>query len=354
MNQDSQVLISVQNGVGQIVLNRPKALNALSLEMIRQISTTLDTWGNDEGVEYVVFRGAGDRAFCAGGDVKSFYRSGMEYRRGQSDIKVPTLFFAEEYSLNKQIFEYPKQTIALIDGIVMGGGAGIASHCKHRLVSEDVTFAMPEVGIGFFPDIGSAYYLSSESDFRHFITRYIALTGAHVGAGDMIAAGMADACLHTGSYDRFLSLLEKEGIEEALKACLEEVPHMEAVQKHGHEMEKVFQTLDVLEICDRLRESDSDWAKETLELILSRSPISVMVTAQHLKNLVDASFDTVIDADFCLAQRFVEYSDMYEGIRALLIDKDNDPSWQRTTLADVTEEDIARYFEPTGYGLADV
>lgn len=354
MNQDSQVLITVQHGIGQIVLNRPRALNALSLEMIRQISMTLRQWENDDTVEYVVFRGAGDRAFCAGGDIKSFYRSGMEYRRGQSDIKVPTLFFAEEYSLNKQVFEYSKPTIALIDGIVMGGGAGIASHCKNRLVSENVTFAMPEVGIGFFPDIGSAYYLSSESDFRHYITRYIALTGAHVGAGDMIAAGMADACLHTQNYERFLSLVSSEGLDAALQACLEEVPPMEFVQKHGNDMQEAFRSLDVMEICLRLRALDSDWAREALELLLSRSPISVMVTARHLENMAGKTFDAVIAADYRLAQRFVEYSDMYEGIRALLIDKDNEPNWQPARFEDVREEDIARYFEPTGRELSDV
>ena len=170
MNQDimpDTVVSDIRGSLGVITLNRPEALNALTLDMIRSIAVTLKRWQHDDAVKAVLFLGAGERAFCAGGDIKSFHSAGMAYRRGEVDLKVSALFFAEEYSLNKHIFHYPKPTIAVMDGITMGGGYGIAGHCKHRLATKNTVFAMPEVGIGFFPDIGSVYHLLKAVSYTH-------------------------------------------------------------------------------------------------------------------------------------------------------------------------------------------
>lgn len=353
MNQDNQILTDARDGVGVITLNRPEALNALSLEMIRQIAVTLKKWERDDGIEFVVFRGAGERAFCAGGDVKSFYRTGMDYRRGEVDLRIPTLFFAEEYSLNKQIFDYPKDTVALIDGIVMGGGVGIAGNCKHRLAGENTVFAMPEVRIGFFPDVGSIYHFNKPGVSSE-LSRYLVLTGAHGGRMDMAYTGMADASLNAADHDAFINKLREEGMDAALKEYLQEASWSEILRFNRYELEHAFKTLDVNEICTKLREFNSEWSLATLDAILSRSPLSVLVTAKYLKEMEGRSFDEVIAMDFRLAQRFIEHSDMYEGIRAALIDRDDNPHWRQAYFDDVKPEDVTRCFESTGYELSDV
>ena len=352
MNQDNQVLTNIQGGVGVITLNRPEALNALSLDMIRQITAVLKAWKQDDGIECIVFRGAGDRAFCSGGDIKSFYQTGMKFRRGEVDLRAAALFFAEEYSLNKQIFHYPKDTIALIDGVVMGGGVGIAGNCKHRLVSDNTIFAMPEVRIGFFPDVGSIYHFN-HCDYPE-LARYFALTGAHGGRMDMIYTGMADASLDVADHDAFIDALREEGLDAALKAYLQEAGWSEILRFHRHELEKAFTTLDVAEICSKLREFNSEWSLETLDTILLRSPLSVLLTAKYLEGMEGRSFDEVIAMDFRIAQRFIEKSDMCEGIRAVLIDRDNNPNWDPAQLGDVKPEDVSRCLECAGYELSDV
>lgn len=357
MNQgfiDPEIITQLQNGVGVITLNRPKALNALSLEMIRQISAVLKKWQDDKGVGCVVFAGAGERAFCSGGDVKSFYNSGMEYRRGQVDLRVPTVFFAEEYSLNKQLFHYPKPTIAFMDGITMGGGYGIAGHCRYRIASEKTIFAMPEVGIGFFPDVGVVYHLNKAP--QNF-GRYLALSGRHIGPGDMLAAGLADFYMAGGGYEPLLAALEKaqgQGAEAILQGMAKPAPKAEILSAHGEVLSSVFEQRSVSEIFEKLRKAGGRFAEETFDLFAKASPLSVCVTLRHLDELYGKDFDVVIDADFVRAQRFIQYPDLYEGIRAALIEKDKSPVWEPPIYNGVKDEDVERYFKPTGYGLSDV
>ena len=351
MNQGNQILTEQLGSLGVITLNRPEALNALSLEMIRQIAVTLKQWESDDGVKAVLFLGAGDRAFCAGGDIKSFYSSGMDYRRGHVDLKVPALFFGEEYSLNRQIFHYPKPTISVMDGITMGGGYGVAGNCKHRLATSNTVFAMPEVSIGFFPDVGSVYHLNRSPN--HF-GRYLGLTDAHIGAGDVIAAELADGYINAQDIDALVDLLAEGDVEHALGAHICQSPAAEVFEDHKDTILQVFGSLDVLTICASLRSHESDWAKDVLEQILSRSPTSVLVTATYLSQVEGADFDEVIAMDYQLAQHFINYHDMYEGIRAALIDKDKKPVWNPATLDTVKPEEIARYFQAGRYSFDDV
>lgn len=352
LNSNRQIVSSKVDGLGVIALNRPSALNALSLEMIRQIATTLKMWEDDEAVRAVLFVGQGARAFCAGGDIKSFYNAGMEYRRGGVHVQIPSLFFGEEYSLNKQIFSYPKPTIALMDGIVMGGGYGVAGHCRHRIVTENTVFAMPEVSIGFFPDVGSVYHLNQVP--QNF-GRYLALSGVHIKAGDILSAGLADGYVSSKVCDAFVDRIATKGVDVALAECAEAAPTAEIYDGFvSNGLADVFQSFDVNEICENLASSDAPHACGILEVIHSRAPLSVAVTARHMRNMVGKSFAEVIAADFQVAQRFVAYPDLYEGIRAALIDRDHKPVWEPAHLSAVTGEDVDRYFEASEYVLDDV
>ncbi len=357
MNQgflDPEIITQSQNGVGVITLNRPKALNALSLEMIREISAVLKKWQKDDSVGCVVFVGAGDKAFCSGGDVKSFYHSGMEYRRGHVDLKIPTVFFAEEYSLNAQLFHYPKPTIAFMDGITMGGGYGVAGHCKHRIATDKTIFAMPEVGIGFFPDVGAVYHLNKAPQS---FGRYLALTGRHIGPGDMLAAGLADYFMSAGECGSLLEGLEKaegQGAQDVIEGLAKAAPKAELFGAYGDAISRVFEQRTVSEIFEKLRKTGGKFSEDTFNLFAKASPLSVCVTLRHLDELYGKEFGEVIEADFIRAQRFIEYPDLYEGIRAALIEKDKSPVWEPPIFNGVTDEDVERYFKPTGYALADV
>ena len=355
MNQaipNTEILITLENGIGHIVLNRPRALNALSLEMIRMIAATLKAWEKDDAVRAVLFSSAGDRAFCSGGDIKSFYHAGMDYRRGQVDHKIPAVFFSEEYKLNQQIFHYPKPTIAYMDGITMGGGYGIAGHCKIRIATPKTVFAMPEVAIGFFPDVGAVYHLLKAP---HHFGRYLALTGRHITAGDMLAAGLADVYMDSGLEGDVLNALqENDCIDAALKHYVKPLPDAEVYEKFAKDIERVFELWSLADIFEQLRKTKGGFSEETFSFFAKASPLSVCVTLEHLKRCEGQDFDTVIAADFLLAQRFIMYPDLYEGVRATLITKDRRPIWEPPLFNAVRQDEIARYFEPTDYALEDV
>ena len=357
MNQDfsvefeEEVLLEKRDGRGLVTLNRPKALNALSLEMIRQIASALNIWQSDADVKSVLFIGAGDRAFCAGGDLKIFHRAGMEVRRGNALPAVAAVFFAEEYSLNRQIFHYPKPTIAFMDGITMGGGYGIAGNCKHRIATERTLFAMPETGIGFFPDVGSMYYLTRAPINTG---RFFALMAAQMKAGDMLVAKLADYFISSSKQSELIENLQKSDPQKVLSEMAEAKPDADVFKKYGDQINMLFSHKTVPEIINALEKDGSPWAKETLEILRKRSPASVMVSAAYYAQAKNKAFDEIITMDFILAQRFLERMDLYEGVRAVLIERDNAPKWEPATLEAVKPEYVQRYFQPTGYDLADV
>ena len=356
MNQDSigyseQIITHKQGALGVITLNRPNALNALSLEMIRQMAVTLKQWEGDDDIKAVLFVGAGGRAFCSGGDVKSFYNSGMDYRRGHVNLSVPSLYFAEEYSFNLQVFNYPKPTIAIMDGIVMGGGYGVAGHCKHRVSTQNTVFAMPEVRIGFFPDVGSVYHLAR---CPHNFGRYLALTGQHIGAGDMLAAKLADYYVNEDDIASLKNSLSEGDIDHAFAKYSQDFPEAKHFADQKDVIESIFDGLDVLKICSALRDVDSEWARETMECILSRAPTSVMVAARHMELTQNSSFEEVMEADFNLAQNFLANPNLYEGIRSVIIDRDHEPVWQPPTLDAVSPQEVERFFKPAPHKLCDV
>jgi enoyl-CoA hydratase len=355
MNQDfsgDEVLTEVRGSLGIITLNRPKALNALNIDMIRQILAILKSWEEDAGIQAVLFLGAGERAFSSGGDIKNFHRVGMNYRRGSISLKVASMFFAEEYSLDWRIFHYPKPTIAFMDGITMGGGYGIAGNCKHRIVTGHTVFAMPETGIGFFPDVGSVYHLLRAPDN---LGRYLALTASSIGGKDMMIAGLADYFVDAGKKNNLIAALSNAKNYEQTITDFDQIPAGESLfEKHGKRIARLFASDNVPDIRAALAEDGTPFALETLELIESRSPASVLVAAEHLRRSKGQDFDAVIAQDFILTQRFLERNDFYEGIRAAVIDKDRKPVWQPPHIEDVSPRDVASYFEPTGHELQDV
>ena len=355
MNQVNQeiagdgVLVDVDDGIGIITLNRPEALNALSIDMIRVIAATLQRWESDEAVRAVLFDGAGERAFCSGGDIKSFYNAGMDYRRGLVSARVPVVFFAEEYSLNKQIAHYPKPTVAFMDGFTMGGGYGIAGHCQLRVATDKTVFAMPEAGIGFFPDVGSMVHLHKCPG--HY-GRFLALTGQGIDGQTACAAGLVDVYVGASSFDEVLSKLQANSdLEQAANDLGEtdcgEIPH-------AAEIDEVFQSLDIMQIIERLEGHGSDFGDKVATVLRGRSPVSLCVIAQYLEKSQGFSVDEVLDMDFTIVQHFIGQGDMYEGIRAQLIDKDREPQWEHDCVSAVPDEHVNTYFTPTGYDLKDV
>ncbi|MCB1562122.1 MAG: enoyl-CoA hydratase/isomerase family protein [Alphaproteobacteria bacterium] len=363
MNQDfpeDELLVQEYGALGVIILNRPEALNALSLDMIRAMSSALRRWEQKPAIRGVFIAGAdGGRAFCAGGDVKTVYYAGLDARQGKVDFRVPALFFAEEYSLNRQIFHYSKPVIAFMNGITMGGGYGIAGNARYRIATDKTLFAMPEVGIGFFPDVGSLYHLSRCSG--HF-GRYLALSGERIGPGDMVRAGLAACYIEAGSREKLVKALEKAvrmhkvelAIDEALTSFALPPPEGESLPRNAERIESVFSHADIDGILEALQREGSLWAIDLFDLLCSRAPASVKVTAAHFNKALEQSFDEIIADDFVLAQHFLRRNDFYEGIRALLVDKDKTPSWSQGRFEDVTQDEIESYFEPTGHVLEDI
>jgi enoyl-CoA hydratase len=276
----------------------------------------------------------------------------MDCRRGRVSPRVPVVFFAEEYSLNKQIFHYSKPSVAVMDGITMGGGYGIAGHCDVRIAGPQSVLAMPEVRIGFFPDVGSLYQLHR---CKNHYGRYLALSGRDVDGKVAVAVGLADIYLEdTGGVVE--AVAGTAGAKDFNAAVADALGGGAAcgVPAHADIIEAVFCDFDMGAIIERLERDGSAFAQDTLATLRSRSPTSLAVTARRLQETEGQDFDDVIAGDFVLVQHFIRQGDMYEGIRAQIIDKDKKPEWSPKRLEDIRKEDVNLYFTSTGYDLKDV
>ncbi|MCC6598923.1 MAG: enoyl-CoA hydratase/isomerase family protein [Alphaproteobacteria bacterium] len=348
-----EILTEVQGGLGVISLNRPAALNALSLGMIRKISEFLQNWEKLDNVKAVLFQAAPwVRAFCSGGDMKAFYRAGMAYRRAELELDALMVFFAEEYALNRFIFNYKKPTIAFMDGLTMGGGYGIGGNCRYRVVTQNTVFAMPEVRIGFFPDVGSVYHLTRA---KGHLGRYLALTGNSIKGADMVQTGLAEYFVDSaflGALRVMLStVMDEMALKAALVRCAREMQTEDfgILHSHGAEIETLFSDMDPLMIVKKGRAGSeggkpSAFAVETARDILVRSPVSVLVACAYMKRADSLCFDEVMAMDFILARNFAQGEDLYEGLRAVLIDKDKKPQWSAPGLENVRAEIVNAYF----------
>lgn len=326
---------------GVITLDRPAALNALTLEMIQALGTALDAYAADSSVALVVLRSTNPRAFCAGGDIRKLYELG---RAGKHDEQMA--FFHAEYRLVRQIAHFPKPYVSLIEGIVMGGGAGISVHGSHRIGGETLSFAMPEVNIGYFPDVGATHFLPRLPG--RFGT-YIALTGARIGLGDAMALGLATAHVPAARFDALLARLSKgEDIAQAIAA--EQAPAPESdlmLQKHF--VDGCFGAADVDAILGEIDEASyagSNFAMTTYQTIRSRSPTSSAIALRQMQLGPKLDIDAALQLEYRVAQRVVRGHDYYEGVRTTLIDKTDKPRWEPDDVDKIKQSDVDAYFAP--------
>ena len=334
-----------RGALGLITLNRPKALNALSEDMITGLAAALDQWENDNAVEQVAIQSASDRAFCAGGDIRSVAEASRHAQL--TGGPAPTDFFRAEYRLNYRIKHYPKPFIALINGIVMGGGVGISIHGRYRVVCEDLRFAMPEVGIGFFPDVGGTYVLPR---LKEKAGLYLALTGLPIGWRDSLDLGLAT---HTAKRDLFPGVIDQlaEGEEAAsVLSSLEPLKNDDSAQLPSADtLSKVFDSEDLGSIVAAITSEAStgeEWAIRAQKAILRASPTSLKLAHEQMRRGGSLDFAEAMTTEFRIVSRILMEHDFYEGVRALIIDKDKSPVWLPNELDAVSEESIDAYFSP--------
>jgi enoyl-CoA hydratase len=332
-----EILFTLKNGLGLITLNRPQALNALTLEMVRLMDARLKLWAEDDAVRAVVIMGAGDKAFCAGGDVKAV---------ALGDDALKTAFFREEYILNHRIHAFPKPYIALVSGIVMGGGKGVSAHGSHRVVSETTVFAMPETNIGFFPDVGGGYFLPRCPGETG---TYLALTSRRIGAADCLYIGFGTHFVPAKDFPALIEALKRENsVDDALKNFAAPAPGISELAPLREKIDRCFGHDRVEDIVAALEEDNSGWARETLAAMLSMSPTSLKVALRQIRLGAKMDFADVMTMEYRLSQRLCRMHDSYEGIRAALIDKDRKPRWNPPVLEGVDDGAVKSYFQSLG------
>lgn len=336
------VFSTSENGVGIIRLNRPKALNSLTFNMVKVIRKKLQEWSTCEAVKVVAMRGTGDRGFCAGGDIKSVY----EARNGKNELQEMRDFFAAEYAMDLEVANFNKPIIALLNGIVMGGGVGLSYGANIKIVTNRTLWAMPEMTIGFFPDVGAAYFLNKAPGF---IGRFLALTATQINATDVLYINAASHFMSDEKGDAFLTALESieltdANIDDLLEQHVAEptvTGKLASVQK---EIDSHFSFSTIEEIIQSLEKSDSTFAVETLETMKSKSPVSLKVTLKQLLKGQHQSLEECLTTDLVLASNFIQHPDFFEGIRSVVIDKDLKPNYHYKTLSDVSEDFINQFF----------
>lgn len=334
-----EILFETRGALGLITLNRPKALNALTLDMIHAMTETLDVWAEDSDILAVVIRGAGDRAFSAGGDIRALY-----------DLDGDTAayiagFFRDEYRLNRMIFRYPKPYVALIDGIAMGGGVGVSVNGSLRIASEATLFAMPETGIGMFPDVGGSYFLPRCPGETGL---YLGLTGARLKAADCIHAGICDAFVPRDRHDAVIGALAEgrhvSGILQEFAADPGEAP----LDGQQAAIDRCFAGDSIEAVMDALEGEGGEWADATRAALLKKSPLALKVAFRQLRAGRMLDFEDCMAMEYRLSQRIVPGHDFREGVRAVVVDKDNDPRWDPSSLAAISDDMLEACFEPLG------
>ncbi|MBI5013468.1 MAG: enoyl-CoA hydratase/isomerase family protein [Methylocystis sp.] len=331
------LIASREGRLGRILLNRPQALNTLTLPMVRAFRRALDGFGTDPGVSAVLVTGAGDRGLCAGGDVRILY----ELERSQKRLFAD--FWREEYVLNARIASFPKPYVVIMDGVVMGGGVGISAHGKRRVVTERSRVAMPEVGIGFFPDVGATWLLPR----AHEIGAYLALSATSVAAADAIEAGLADVLIHAEDVQPLIGRLATIGAAEDVDAALRRFarhPGSGRLALHRRLLAQTTAHEKVEDIIAAFKSDESEFSLQAADEIRAKSPTALKVTRALLLRAAGApDVETCLTNEFKAACRMLVTHDLYEGIRAAIIDKDRRPRWSPDRLdavSDATVEDI--------------
>jgi enoyl-CoA hydratase len=345
MSTEPEVLVRIEGAVGRITLNRPQALHALTTNMCRLITEALVTWIDNPIVKLVMLDHAGERGFCAGGDIRMLAESGA------GDGAAAREFFFTEYRLNHLLFNYPKHTLAVMDGVTMGGGVGLSRPCRFRVATERTVFAMPETGIGLFPDVGGGWYLPRMPDH---IGLWLALTGARIKAADCELVGVATDCIESKDVSRFKAgvVADPAGLETLLTE-LEADPGRPALAQHQDEIAHAFSKESVEAIVAELKRMDSDWAREQLKVLATKSPQTMKVAFRQLQlGAAARTFAENMATEYRIGARVVQRHDFLEGVRAVIVEKDNKPSWDPPTLEGVTEGMLDAIFAPLPSGEA--
>jgi enoyl-CoA hydratase len=349
MGAAEEILFERRGGLAVVTLNRPKALNALSLAMCHAIFDGLERWQADRDVQAVVIKGQGERAFCAGGDIRALYdllrAKGPEAAAG---------FYAVEYPMNARLHRFTKPYVSLLDGITMGGGVGVSVHGSHRVATERTLFAMPETGIGFFPDVGSTYVLPR---LGGGLGLYLGLTGARLKAADCLQAGLATHYVPSERLPALeLALAEADlagGAHAEVDAVLERFvgdPGPAALTELRPRIDACFDQPSLEAALDVLAREETGWGRSQLDLLASKSPTSLAVTFRQLRSGDTLDIDATMRLEYRLVHRFMAGHDFGEGVRALIVDKDNTPRWRPARLQDIAVADLDAYFAQLPHG----
>jgi enoyl-CoA hydratase len=313
-------------------------LNSLDLAMVRAIAGARDLFENDSGIRSVLIRAAGKRAFCAGADIRALYQLG---KAGLREAQLE--FFRTEYRLNRRIKFYPKPTIALVQGIVMGGGAGLSVHAAHCIAGEALDFAMPEAGIGFFPDVGATFFLPR---LAGRFGEYLAMTGARIGCGDALALGLASVHIPSSRHGELTQrLVDGEEPAAAIAAEARPAPAPALIERRPL-IDRCFAAATVAEIAATVEAQEGAFAGETRAALAAKSPTSLAIALRQVRIGAGLSLDEALRTEFRIASRILKGSDYYEGVRATIIDKDRRPRWRPADIGQVSEAEIDPYFLP--------
>jgi enoyl-CoA hydratase len=339
MTDEPEVLVRIEGAVGRITLNRPQALHALNTNMVRLITEALVTWIDNPIVKLVLIDHAGERGFCAGGDIRMLAASGA------GDGREAREFFFGEYRLNSLLHDYPKTLVAIMDGVTMGGGVGLSRPCRYRVATERTTFAMPETGIGLFPDVGGGWYLSRMTD--HF-GLWLALTGARIKAADCELTGLATDYVESAQLPALKAAIVAE--PRAIETLLTEFEGdagRPSLAAHQDEIARFFAGDSVEAIVANLKAADTDWAREQLAILATKSPQTMKVAFRQLRlGGAMKNFADNMAMEYRIGARVVQRHDFLEGVRAVIVDKDNAPRWDPPTLEGVTDAMLDAIFAP--------
>ncbi|NBX65938.1 MAG: enoyl-CoA hydratase/isomerase family protein [Proteobacteria bacterium] len=325
------LFIDEGRGFVHVTLDRPEALNALSHPMILGLRRIL----REESARTILVTGAGGKAFCAGGDIKAQVNA---IKGG--DRKTPHAYFKDEYGLNADLYHHKGHYVSYLNGITMGGGYGVSAHGSHIVATEATQFAMPEVKIGFFPDVGAVYHLAR---LPHELGTYLALTGNTIGPVDLMYTGLAEAFIPLDAFDRMKAALDTNSPDDVLPSLHISPSGTSILEQNQDLIAQAFAYSNVEEILDALAGEGSAFANQAAADIRARAPISVKVALAHIRMAARDDFDTVIARDVRLSAKFLESPDFAEGVRAAIIDKDKNPRWKPASLAEVSDEIVALY-----------
>ena len=362
MPVEVQELACREGHIGLLTLNSPKTLNALTEDMVNQAQHALDQWADDSRICLVVLRGSGDRAFCAGGNIKALY-DGVT---SKGDTEAPGRFFTAEYRLNYSLHRFPKPVVGVARGIVMGGGLGLLSACRYRLVTPDVTLAMPEISIGLFPDVGASWFLNR---LPGRLGLFMGLTGARLNVADALRVGLADMVIEPGQIDILLTKLQDErwrgepaADDNRLFRLLHQIDALDYralapghLEQHEQTIAKLTSGTELPAIIGQLlgSESDDPWWKNCIQTLRRGSPVTAWLIWNQLRKGQQMSLKDIFRMELAMALECTRRPDLAEGIRALLVDKDQSPDWSYPNVAGVPDKVVEQHFQPEWDDLTD-